>query len=106
MDALALARRDRRLGDKWHPIHGIGKNQAMPVHGGWHRQLIDQLEIDAIGLGRGVAPLAIELTDAAPNNGLPQHRDRCRGDLKHHRGGIAGPLKRRLSNEPLPGTAS
>ncbi len=43
----------------------------MPVHGGWHRQLIDQLEIDAIGLGRGVAPLAIELTDAARTTVCP-----------------------------------
>ena len=47
VNALAVARRNRWLRDKGNAIHGVGKNQPMPMHSCWHRQLIDQLKIDA-----------------------------------------------------------
>ena len=75
----------------------------MPMHRGGHGQLVDQFKVDAIGLGGGVAALAVELPDAAALKGSPENRDRCCGNFQHNRAGIAGALKRRLADKSFPG---
>ena len=69
-------------------------------------QSVDQLEIDAFALRRGVSALAVQLANATTLDRPPQNRQWRRCHFKHNGLGIARPLKRPLTDEPFPGGLS
>ena len=106
VNALAFPRRNRRLRHEGHTIHGIGKNQPMPMHCCRNIESVDQLEIDAVVLCRGVSALAVQLANATTLDRPPQNRQWRRCHFKHNGLCIARPLKRPLTDEPFPGGLS
>ncbi len=70
------SRWNRVLGNEGDPIHAIGQQQAMPVHPRRHPQMVDHINLEAIGLLDGKAPTAGGIEGGENHDLLAQHLQR------------------------------